>query len=230
MDHEFKGANRARTGPRSRPAAQRSARRYDSAGRREAAEKRRLLVLDAARARFLSDGFVATTVAQVARDAEVSPEFIYKAFGSKAELAAAVWDRALAGRGERPAYTRSDEVSSSAHDPRVILRNWAVLSAEVSELGAPLQAMMRAAAQVDADAARMFTEVERQREARMTHNAAYLIEGGHVRPGLTADQVRDILLLVAGELYESLVLHRGWPTDAYIELAYRFLASTLLPE
>jgi AcrR family transcriptional regulator len=206
----------------------RTRRRYDSSGRRRESEQRRARVLEAARACFLADGYVATTVPQIAEAAGVSVEFVYKAFDSKAGVAAAVWQQALLGQGPRPAEERSDEVSSTAHDPREILRNWAVLSAEVSELGAPLTALIRAAAQVDDGAQRLFEDFEQARRERMAHNAAYLLDGGHVRPGLSADQVRDVLLVAAGELYESLVLRRGWARDAYIDVTYRFLEGALL--
>lgn len=207
----------------------RAPRRYDASGRRRDSARRRQQVLAAARARFLADGYVATTVAGVAEDAGVSAELVYKSFGSKAGLARAVWDHALLGQQRRPAETRSDEVSASATDPRVILRNWAVLSAEVSEAGAPLLAVVRAAAQVDDGAAGLLDEVEQARAERMAHNAAYLLDGGHVRPGLTPTQVRDVLLHAAGELYETFVLRRGWDREAYVEVTYRFLEGALLP-
>lgn len=216
MGRDVKGSNR-------------SQRRYDASGRRRQSERRRNRVLDSARARFIAQGYVATTVAEVAADAGVSVEFVYKTYDSKAGLAAALWHRALLGQGPRPAEQRSDEVSSSARDPREILRNWAVLSAEVSEVGVPMTRVIRAAAQVDEGAALLWEEFEQARAARMTHNAAYLIGGGHVRAELSDGQVRDILLLAAGGLYESLVVQRGWERDAYIELTYRFLESALLP-
>ena len=206
-----------------------AARRYDARGRRQESARRRERVLAAARSRFLAQGYLATTVALVAADAGVSAELVYKSFGSKAGLARAVWDRALLGQQRRPAESRSDEVSATAGDPRVILRNWAVLSAEVSEVGAPLHAMVRAAAQVDEGAAQLFAEIEQARAERMTPNAAYLVAGGHVRPGLVPTQVRDVLLHAAGELYEAFVLHRGWDRDAYVEVTYRFLEGALLP-
>jgi AcrR family transcriptional regulator len=229
MGRDVKGSGAAagsRTAVGSPPPA---GRRYDASGRRRASAQRRLEVLAAARSRFLADGYVATTVAQVAEDAGVSAELVYKSFGSKAGLARAVWDRALLGQQRRPAEARSDEVSAAASDPRVILRSWAVLSAEVSEVGAPLHAMMRAAAQVDEGAAVLFEEVEQARAERMTHNAAYLLDGGHVRPGLTPAQVRDVLMHAAGELYDAFVLGRGWDRDAYVEVTYRFLEGALLP-
>ena len=81
----------------------RASRPYDASGRRAQSARRQARVLDAARARFVQDGFVATTVSQVAADAGVSVELVYKAFGSKAGLARAVWHRALLGQGDRPA-------------------------------------------------------------------------------------------------------------------------------
>jgi AcrR family transcriptional regulator len=228
MGRDVKGSRAARGSGSAAGAPAPAGRRYDASGRRRASAQRRAEVLTAARSRFLADGYVATTVAQVAEDAGVSTELVYKSFGSKAGLARAVWDRALLGQQARPAERRSDEVSSSATDPRLILHNWAVLSAEVSEVGAPLHAMVRAAAQVDEGAALVFEDIERSRAERMTHNAAYLIDGGHVRPGLTTVQVRDVLLHAAGEIYEAFVLRRGWNRDDYIEVTYRFLEGALL--
>ena len=202
---------------------------YDSSGRRRQSEQRRIRVLEAARASFLTQGYVATTVAQVAEGAGVSVEFVYKSFDSKAGLAAALWQQALRGQGPRPAEERSDAVSATARDPHDVLRNWAELSAEVSELVAPMTVLIRAAAQVDDAARRLFDDFERARRERIAHNAAYLVEGGHARADLSADQVRDVLLVAAGELYESLVLRQGWRREAYVDVTYRFLVAALLP-
>jgi AcrR family transcriptional regulator len=205
-------------------------RRYDASRRQRAAEHRRQRVMDAATIRFLQDGYARTTVAEVAADADVSVEFVYKAFGSKAGLARALWDRALSGQGDRPAEERSDEVSLTSRDPCSILRNWARLSAEVSALGTPIHALLRAAAATDDSAAAAYEEIEATRRARMQHNAGYLLRGGYVRSSLSPDQVRDVLMVAAGELYEVLVLRFGWPADAYIDLVERFLRAALLPE
>src|SRR6476620_279097 len=61
-------------------------RTYDASGRRRRAHERRESVLDAA-ARLLTErGFAGTTVAAVAEASRVSPETVYKAFGTKAGL------------------------------------------------------------------------------------------------------------------------------------------------
>ncbi|HEY0238469.1 MAG TPA: TetR family transcriptional regulator [Friedmanniella sp.] len=61
-------------------------------GRRGGTGSTRGVVLDAARARFASDGFAATTIRRVAADAGVDPSQVMQFFGSKDELFAAVME------------------------------------------------------------------------------------------------------------------------------------------
>lgn len=59
-------------------------------GRRPGTATTRQTVLQAARARFASDGFAATTIRRVAADAGVDPSQVMQFFGSKDELFATV--------------------------------------------------------------------------------------------------------------------------------------------
>jgi AcrR family transcriptional regulator len=61
-------------------------------GRPQGSGSSRQLVLDAARARFASDGFSATTIRRVAADAGVDVSMVMQFFRSKDELFAAVMD------------------------------------------------------------------------------------------------------------------------------------------
>lgn len=70
--------------PKTKPPSQ--ARR----GRRPGANTTRKEILDAARARFASDGFAATTIRRIASDAGVNPSLVMQFFTSKEELFAAV--------------------------------------------------------------------------------------------------------------------------------------------
>ncbi len=87
-------------------------RQYDSSSRREQAQRNQKAVLDAAERRFLADGFGTTTIAAVASEAGVSVETIYKSFGNKASLVAAIHQRGLAGRG--PVPHRNDPIRCKA--------------------------------------------------------------------------------------------------------------------
>jgi AcrR family transcriptional regulator len=59
-------------------------------GRRPGTSTTRQAILDAARARFASDGFAATTIRRIAADAGVNPSLVMQFFTSKEELFAAV--------------------------------------------------------------------------------------------------------------------------------------------
>ena len=59
-------------------------------GRRPGTSTTRQAILDAARARFATDGFAATTIRRVAADAGVNPSLVMQFFTSKDELFGAV--------------------------------------------------------------------------------------------------------------------------------------------
>jgi AcrR family transcriptional regulator len=202
-------------------------RRYDASGRRARAEERRSAVVSAARARFLADGFTATTMAAVAADAGVSVESVYKWFGSKAGLLEAVWHRSLAGPGPVHAERRSDAGSRAAADGRTIVSNWARLAAEVGALADPVHRLVEATAAVDPEVAALHATIERERAKRMAHNAAYLVDGGYLRPDVTPEQARDVLMLYT-TFYDRLVTEGGWTPEQFTAFVERGLAAHLL--
>src|SRR2546430_6508231 len=93
---------------------------YDSSGRQAQARRNRDAVLDAAQALFLDGGYAGTTVAEVAAGAGVSVETVYKAFGAKAGLVRALYERGLAGPRALTPYERSEELRLRETDPRTI--------------------------------------------------------------------------------------------------------------
>jgi AcrR family transcriptional regulator len=204
-------------------------RRYDSSRRKQQAELTRDAVLAAARHRFLTDGYAATTVAAVAGDAGVSVETVYKAFGGKPGLVRAIWERALGGRGDVPAPVRSDAMSALETDAEQMLRKWARLNAEVTFEVVPILLLVRAAAGSDDAMAALLAESEEQRLTRMRHNARRLLKTGGVRAGLGVAQVTDILwMFSASELYEVLVLRRNWTPARYAAFIADAMVAALL--
>jgi AcrR family transcriptional regulator len=206
----------------------RQKRAYDSSRRGLRAQRTRDAVLDAAQARFLGDGYAATTVAAVAADAGVSVETIYKTFTSKAGLVAGIWERGLAGRGSVPAPQRSDDMQRTEPDPRAIVRNWGRLTAEVAPRVAPILLLIRSAAAADAEMASLLTETDRQRLHRMRHNAKAL--SGHLRDGVTVGMAADVLWTYSSpDLYELLVRRRRWGARRYGEFIADAMIAALLP-
>ncbi len=202
-------------------------RRYDSSRRHEQARRNRDAVLDAAERRFLTDGYGLTTIASVAGEAGVSAETVYKAFGGKAGLVTAIWERGLQGRGPVPAPQRSDEMQAREDDPRQIIRNWSQLTTEVAPRVAPILLLIRTVAASDPEMARMLAATDRQRLRRMRQNAETLT--GHLKEGLSLNDAAEILWTYSSpDLYDLLVIRRCWPIGRYGRFISEAMINALL--
>lgn len=205
-------------------------RRYDATNRRERAQRNREAVLDVAQRRFLSRGYGLTTVSEIAQEAGVSPETVYKSFGGKAGLVKAIYERGLEGRGSLPAYRRSDEMRERESDPRVIMREWGHLTAEVASVVTPIRLLLRSAATADDDMAQLLEDLDRERLDRMRHHARFLDERGCLRDGVTIDRATDVLWACSSaEFYELLVMQRGWSLEQFASFIADFMINGLLP-
>ena len=205
-------------------------RRYDSAGRQAAAQARRAAVVDTARRLFVRDGFVATPIARIADEAGVSEEMVYKAFGNKVALLREIREKALAGTGATHAEHRSDRMQAAATDAREIIRAWSVLAMEVAPRVAPVLLLVRDAAASDPQLATLQDEMDAARLTRMTHNARTLLNGGHLRKGITLDGATDVLWTYSSpELFELLVVRRGWSIERYGQFIADAMIAALLP-
>jgi AcrR family transcriptional regulator len=198
---------------------------YDASRRRQLAEESRRTVLACARELFLAQGFGATTIAGIARAAGVSSESVYKNFGGKAGLVRAVHEQSLLGAGGPPAEQRSDLAQATASDPRALMDQFGRFTAEIGPLGSPIILLIRdAAASGDSDMAELLRDVDDARYRRMLHNAHQMIARALLRPGLGPEEAADIMFAcTTAELYESLVIKRGWTAERY----GRFVAATL---
>ena len=204
-------------------------RSYDASGRREQAQRTRDAIIAAARIRFLTDGYAATTVARIADDANVSVETIYKAFGGKPGLVRAIWERGLLGSGAVPAETRSDDLQVRAPDLGAIIDGWSAFVMEIAPITAPILLLARTAAASDPELSTLLEQAETARLARMEHNARGLIERGLLPPGVTVEEARDVLWAYSSpELYELMVIRRGWPIERYGRFVAAGMKSALL--
>ena len=203
-------------------------RNYDSSRRRRQAQHTYEAVLAAGRRRFLADGYAATTIASVAAEVGVSVETVYKKFGSKSGLVAAIWERGLAGSGQVPAPERSDRMQATVSDPREIIRNWGQLTTEVAPEVAPILLLIRSAAATDPDMSQLLTRTDKQRLSRMRRNARVL--EGHLKTGLTQSRAAEIMWTYSSpDLYDLLVARRGWPLPRYGQFVTESLLAALLP-
>ena len=206
------------------------ARRYDSSSRVAQALRNRAAILDAAERQFLDAGYAATTVSSIAREAGVSVETVYKAFGGKAELVRAIYERGLIGRKQASVYERSDTMREHETNPAIILRYWAGLIAELAPDVGPIRLLMRSAAADDPNVAEVLENSDRERVQRMRHNARFLAKRGYLRTGVTATEAADVLwTCTSAELYDLLVLRRGWSLRRFERFIGDLLVAALLP-
>ena len=203
---------------------------YNSARRQEQARQTRKAIIDTARRLFLSDGFASTTVAAIAAEIGVSVDTIYKSFGGKPGLVRAICEEALAGEGRVHAETRSDELQATEPDPRQIIRGWGELTTEVAPRVAPILLLVRVATAADPEMASLESEMDARRLERMTHNARRLAAAGHLREDVPVELAGEIMWTYSSpELYELLVLTRGWTLRRFADFIVDAMIAALLP-
>lgn len=196
-----------------------SNRRYASAVRDEQAALTRHRVVRAAVARFHADGYGATTVAAIARDASVSAQTVYNAFGTKAALLKAAYDVTLAGDDDPVPLAERPEVKAlyAETDAATFLRGYAELGRTLLDRVGPLMLLIAAGADhgdLDLVELRATTDTERLRGTAMV--VARVAELGGLSPALTPEAARDrIWALNSVQLWHLLTGSRGWSGDDY---------------
>jgi AcrR family transcriptional regulator len=193
-------------------------RNYDATSRRERARLRRRDVVVAAQELFDADGYQATTISAVARRAGVSPESIYKGFGTKAALAKAVFDFVIAGDDEPVPIAERPEARAVQEEPDVRrkIRRYVDGLVERQQRSARVQILIRDGRHGDETLRETWQTLLDERLTGMTMFGRHLLETGDLRPGITLDEVADVLwTYISVELYELLVLLRGWTPERY---------------
>jgi AcrR family transcriptional regulator len=191
---------------------------YNASGRRARADARRREVVRAARELFERDGFRLTTISAVAAHAGVSPESVYKGFGSKAALAKAVFDVALAGDHDPVPVAERPAQAAVSDEPDVHRKIARFVEGLVQRLArsAKVQILIRDGRHVDESLAPVWEALQEEGLTGMTMLGRHLLGTGGLRDGLDLDEVRDVLWnYLAIDHYERLVLIRGWSLERY---------------
>jgi AcrR family transcriptional regulator len=193
-------------------------RRYLSRLRDDGARRTRRLVLAAARELFAAQGYVSTTVEQIADRAGVSKPTVFASVGSKRTILKELRDLALAGDEEpipvieRPWYQQV----LTEPDPWRSLRLYAHNAVRMHQRAAEVEEVLRNAAAADPELRELWqtSEDERRVGARTVVDA--LLSKGPLKPSLDRDAAIDVLwVLTAGDAYRRLVHSRGWPIQRY---------------
>jgi AcrR family transcriptional regulator len=168
----------------------------------------------------------------VADRAGVSVQTVYKNFANKAGLVKAVFDIAMAGDDDpRPMLERERLAAVRAEpDPRRRFVLYGEFLAHVAPRHVPVQLLIRDAAAGDAEAAAVWAQLQADRLRAMTMFAQHLHRDGSLARGIGMREARDVLWTYnSAELYQLLVLERGWSPRRYGTWIGRQLTAALLP-
>jgi hypothetical protein len=100
---------------------------------------------------------------------------------------------------------------------------------EVGPRTGPLLLVVRDAAASDPAAAEVWAALQQERLTGMTHFAAHLRAGRHLRKGVTMEQARDVLWMHNSvEVWDLLVNQRGWTAKRFGTWVGQQLVAALL--
>jgi AcrR family transcriptional regulator len=197
---------------------QRRTRRYSSPQRAEQAAATRRAVLAAARELFVANGYAATTVAEIARRAQVAVDTVYATVGRKPALLREVIETALSGTDRTvPApqreYVRRVRAATSARDK---FAAYVAGLVQVQSRLAPVFLALRDAGATDPESARLWAEITERRARNMREFAADLRSTGELREDLSDDDVADVIWSMNGAEYWVLMVEdRGWDPERF---------------
>ncbi len=191
-------------------------------------------ILGAAGILFRESGYAGVSIAEIAAEADVAVETIYRVFGSKAALFRAVVEAAVAGgaaRADTPIEARpAIRAIIEEPDPRRQVALYAATQPGIHRRSGPLLRALAVAAGSDPDLARLWAGIEDARLVGQARFAGRLAERGALRAGVDAERARDVLwTLCSLAVHDALVVSRGWSEESYRDWLARALVRELLP-
>jgi AcrR family transcriptional regulator len=196
-----------------------SRRQYDSTRRREQAAQTRRDILTAAGTLFRDRGY-AVSMPEIATEAGVVVETVYRTFGSKAALFRAVVEALLAGgaaRAERPVEER-DAIRALIEEPDPLRQvgMYAATQPGIHRRAGPILRALRDAKAGDAELAQLWTEMEAWRYEGQGRFVDMLAGRGVLRADRSVDEGKDVVwTLCSLAVYDQLVNERSWDDDRY---------------
>ncbi len=194
-------------------------RRYESPRRAAQAAQTKRDIVTAAGMLFRERGY-GVPLADIATEAGVVVETIYRIFGTKAGLFTAAIEALLAGgasRAETPVAERpAIRAIREEPDPRKQVAGYAATQPGIHRRAGPLLRALRDARGSDRELGRLWDEMETRRLDGQGRFVRMLADHGALKPGLAVDAGIDIAwTLCSLAVYDLLVLGRGWSDERY---------------
>ncbi|WP_199432640.1 TetR/AcrR family transcriptional regulator [Qaidamihabitans albus] len=190
--------------------AERGRRRYDSLRRTAQAQATRAGIAHAARRLFVSRGWAATTVRDVAREAGVAVPTVYAAYGNKAGL---IWALADAADLSADASRQLADLEAAPSDPERQLAAMASYDRRLFERAGDVITLVREAGRTEDEFATAYREARRRGDETRVQVFSSWPEGV-LRPGLDIPSAVDIYAAICNiDVYTTLTTERAWPPD-----------------
>ena len=206
-------------------------RSYSSRVRDAQAKRTRRAIIDAASRLFAENGYVATSVDQIADAAGVARATVFASVGGKPALLKTAHDVAVVGDDEPvalPDRPRSRKVIADP-DPYRHATGYAEIVVEIGGRMARLYDAIRAAAGVDGEVAELWRALNAQRRTGAGNFVRQSASKGRLRRGLDQETAADIVFVLNDPaLYRTLVLERGWPVEKFAAWLTRTIQEQLL--
>ncbi|MEU7715674.1 TetR/AcrR family transcriptional regulator [Micromonospora chalcea] len=206
---------------------------YRSTVREENARRTRQAVVRAATRLFVTHGYAATSLADVAAAAGVARPTVFAAFGSKAALLHQVLDEALAGDDEPVPVARRPWFQPvwEATDQGAVLDAYAGVCSLIGHRAAGAFEAVRRAADEAPEVAELWETLLRNRRAGATMVVDHLLTlDGPLRAGADAGRAVDTLWFYNDPAhYAALVQRCGWTEESFREWLGARMRDALLP-
>jgi AcrR family transcriptional regulator len=181
----------------------------------------RAQLLNVATDLFVRQGYLATTVGDIASAAGVAVQTLYLRFGNKARLLKECFDVAVAGDDEPVALAERPWVERLEQEPRLheALRILVPSSRAILERAVPLYTCIEQAA-ADPEVAELLVELKRQKLEMVEIFASMLAAKTGYNSEVSPQDATDLLYAIGSEeLYRLLCIERGWSGEQWEKFA-----------
>jgi len=200
--------------------------------RADKARATRRRIIDAAGQLFLTHGYAATMLDQVAERAGVAVQTVYFHYGNKRTLLKEALDVAAVGDDEPvPLLDRPwlEELRNET-DPTRMIALWVANGRSILQRIGPIMQVVRDAAGTDPDLAAQWAINQQQTLSAHRTLAQLLADRDLLKPGMSLDDARDIIFTLNSiEVYWLLTSTCGWSLPHWEEWTVSTLAAALLP-
>lgn len=200
--------------------------------RQVAAEETQRVIVEAAAALFVERGYNATSIADIAQAAGVAVQTIYNSVGSKRDLLSRVLDFAAAGeKAPVPVPQFMRQQAEAEPDPRRMIDQVVEFWRGGHERTAPVFRVIRQAAALDSEIARLERERAEQRLRNYGGAAHILAQRGALRKSLSEEEAAAVMFSIGHpDIYRFLVYEEGWSPERWAAWVSSSLAAALLEE